>query len=151
MIDSVDREIVAILQDNARTTNTEIGRRLELAPSGILERIRKLEKRGLITGYHASLNARQLGFGMTAFLFVQTEDRVGDTTTARRLGQIAEVEEVHHISGEDCYLVKVRCADHDDLGRILKEQIGAIRSVKSSRTCIVMETIKEGGLLPIRR
>ncbi len=149
MVDQVDRRILSLLQENARISNAQIARELDLAPSGILERIRKLEKRGFIAGYHASLDAAKMGFHVTAFMFVRTEDRPGEMDTAKLLAKIPEVAEVHHIAGEDCYLVKVRCADNEDLGRILREEIGSIESVSSSRTSIVMETVKEGGLLPV--
>lgn len=151
IIDDINRRILAILQRNARTTNAEIARQIGLAPSGVLERIRKLEQKGIITGYRLSLNSRKLGFAVTCFMFIRSDDPVGDITTAQRLAEIPEVEEVHHIAGEDCYLVKLRCADNESLGRLLRERIGAIETVRSSRTSIVLETIKEGGDLPIGR
>lgn len=149
MIDDTDRKILSMLQRNARITNAQIGRELKLAPSGIHERVKKLEQRGIITGYQAGLDARKLGYCVTAFIFVRTDDRVGSFSSANQLAKIPEVQEVHHIAGEDCYLVKLRCAGNEDLGRLLREKIGAISSIKSSRTSIVMETIKEGGHLPV--
>ncbi len=149
MIDAVDRKILTILQKNARETNAQIGRTLKLAPSGILERIRKLEKKGIITGYHATIDAHKLGYSVTAFLFVKTNDLPGDTTTAQQLGEVAEVEEVHHIAGEDCFLVKMRCKSNDDLGRLLRDKIGSIPAVLSTRTSIVLQTVHEAGQLPI--
>ena len=151
IIDDINRRILAILQKNARTTNAEIARQIGLAPSGVLERIRKLEQKGIITGYRLSLNSRKLGLAVTCFMFIRSDDPVGDITTAQRLAEIPEVEEVHHIAGEDCYLVKLRCADNESLGRLLRERIGAFETVRSSRTSIVLETIKEGGDLPIGR
>jgi Lrp/AsnC family leucine-responsive transcriptional regulator len=149
MIDKKDKEILKMLQKEARTSNAQIARNLGLAPSGIHERIKKLEQCGILEGYHAQLNHRKLGFGVTAFLFIRTDDRVSDLSTANRLAEIPEVEEVHHIAGEDCYLIKLRCADNQDLGRLLREKIGTIESVQTSRTSVVMETIKENGLLPV--
>jgi len=150
-IDDIDRKILTILQENARTTNAEIARQIGLAPSGTLERIRKLEQRNVITGYHLGLNAGKLGFTVTAFMFVRSDDPVGDIKTARLLSEIPEVEEVHHIAGEDCYLVKLRCADNESLGRLMRESIGSIKTVRSSRTSVVLETIKEGGRIPIQQ
>ena len=149
MIDDIDRKILSMLQENARITNAQIGRELKLAPSGIHERIKKLEQRGIITGYHVDLDAPKLGYCVTAFISVRTDDRVGSLSSANQLAKIAEVEEVHHIAGDDCYLVKLRCAGNEDLGRILREKVGAIPSIRSSRTSIVMETVKEGGRLPL--
>jgi Lrp/AsnC family leucine-responsive transcriptional regulator len=150
MKDDIDRKILEKLQKNARISNAQIARELRLAPSGIHERIKKLERRGIIKGYHTSLDADKLGYGVTAFLMIRTDDRVGSLTSAERLAKIDEVQEVHHIAGEDCYLVKLRCAGNEDLGRLLREKIGTILSVRSSRTSVVMETVKETSSLPIR-
>jgi Lrp/AsnC family leucine-responsive transcriptional regulator len=149
MIDVIDTKILSILQSDARLSNAQIARNIGLAPSGVLERIRKLEKRGIVTGYHTSLDAAKVGFGMTAFLLIQTDDRPGDTKTAYRLAEIPEVEEVHYIAGDDSFLLKLRYGGHEDLSRLLREKIGAVMAVKSVRTSIVLETIKENGALPI--
>lgn len=130
--------------------NAEIARRLNMAPSAIFDRIRKLEERGLIAGYEARLNARALGLGLTAFIFVRGDDGVGDTRTGALLARIPDVQEVHHVAGEDCYLVKVRVADTDALAVLLRERIGAIASVRSTRTTIALGTVKETYQLPLQ-
>lgn len=149
MIDEMDSKILTILQQNARTPNAEIARQLDVAPSCIHERIRKLEKKGVITGYRATVNRAMLGQPVTAFSFIRTDEKPGEVATSQRLAEIEEVEEVYHIAGEDCYLVKLRCASNEDLGRMIREKIGGFKSVTSSRTSVVMETIKEDGLLPV--
>jgi Lrp/AsnC family leucine-responsive transcriptional regulator len=120
-----------------------------MAPSAILERIRKLENRGLIRGYEARLDARALGLGLTAFVFVSASERVGSSDVGDALARVPEVQEVHHIAGEDCYLVKVRTASTEALGRLLRDQFGAIPEVRSTRTTIVLSTVKETGALPV--
>ena len=150
-INETDLRILAMLQANARVSNAEIARQVGLAPSATLERIRKLEARGLVLGYVAKLAPRPLGYGLLAFVFVRSDERVGDGTTGNQLAAIPEVQEVHHIAGEDCYLVKVRAADPEHLGRLLRESVGAVGTVRSTRTTIVLETIKEEAqlLLPV--
>src|SRR5438874_13574883 len=108
MIDEIDWQILSILQENARTSNAEIARQVGMVPSAIFERIRKLEEREIITEYTLRLSPRALGLGLLAFIFVRADERVGSNETAAVLAQIPEVQEVHHIAGEDCYLVKVR-------------------------------------------
>jgi len=81
---------------------------------------------------------------------IRTDDRVGSLSAAERLAKIEEVQEVHHIAGEDGYLVKLRCTGNKDLGRLLREKIGNIISVRSSRTSVVMETVKETINLPVK-
>jgi Lrp/AsnC family leucine-responsive transcriptional regulator len=143
MIDEIDSKILTILQDDARTSNAEIARRLAMAPSAILERIRKLETRGLILGYEARLNPRPLHAGLLAFIFVLADERTGSDDAGKLLAAIPEVQEVHHIAGEDCYLVKVRVADTDSLGNLLRQRFGAIECIRSTRTTIVLSSLKE--------
>lgn len=149
MIDSMDRQILSIIRDNARVSNVEIARKVGMAPSAILERLRKLESKGVIAGYEARLNPKALGLGLLAFVFVRADDRVGSGRTGEVLAEIPEVLEVHHVAGEDCFLVKVRSADTESLGRLLREEFGAITTIRSTRTTIVMNTIKETAQLPL--
>ncbi|MCI0691996.1 Lrp/AsnC family transcriptional regulator [candidate division KSB1 bacterium] len=149
MIDELDAKILNIIHKNARIPNAEIARRVEMAPSAVLERIRKLEERGIIEGYEARLNAEALGLGLVAFVFVKTDDRVGGTNTARQIAKIPEVQEVHDVVGEDCYLLKVRVKDTRHLMQLMREKLGKMKSVRSTRTTIVLETIKESSALLI--
>ena len=141
--------ILRILQADARTPNAEIARRVGLAPSAVHDRIRKLEERGLVRGYSARLDPRGLGLGLLAYVFVRAEERVGSDETGEQLASLPEVQEVHHIAGEDCFLVKVRAPDTEALGNLLRDRIGALASVRSTRTTIVLRTLKETGALPI--
>ena len=149
MLDKIDLRILSILQGDARASNAAIARKIGMAPSATLERIRKLEQRGLIRGYEARLDAAPLGLGLVAFVFVRSSERAGGPKTARQLAAIPEVQEVHHIAGEDCFLVKVRATNPQALGQLLREQFGAIRGVTSTRTTIVLETLKETGSVPV--
>jgi Lrp/AsnC family leucine-responsive transcriptional regulator len=149
MIDATDMEILSIVRDNARVSNVEIARKVGMAPSAILERLRKLESKGIIAGYEARLSPKALGLGLLAFVFVKADDRIGSDRTGVALARIPEVLEVHHIAGEDCFLVKVRTADTESLGRLLREGFGAIATIRSTRTTIVMNTLKETAQLPL--
>jgi Lrp/AsnC family leucine-responsive transcriptional regulator len=150
-IDQIDAEILEIVQKNARVSNAEISRQIGMAPSAVLERLRKLEARGVLLGYEARLEPHALGLGLLAFVFVKVDERVGSTHAGRMLSAVPEVLEVHHVAGEDCYLVKVRCGDPEDLGRVLRDRFGAIPEVRSTRSTIVLGTIKESALLPLSR
>lgn len=149
MFDETDRQILELLQSDARLPNAEIARRLGMAASAIHERIKKLESRGLIRGYEARLDPAPLGRKLLAFVFVRADELPGEADTGERLAEIPEVLEVHHVAGEDCYLAKIRCADTDELGRLLRDRFGTIPTVRSTRTTIVLGTLKETGRLPI--
>jgi Lrp/AsnC family leucine-responsive transcriptional regulator len=147
VMDGTDLEILGILQSNARTPNVEIARRVGIVPSAVLERIRKLERRNLIRAYQARLDPVLLGQGLTAFVLVRADERYGSLKTGALLAKIPEIQEVHSISGEDCYLIKIRAADPKELSRVLRERLGPIKSVRSTKTTIVMETHKESSAL----
>jgi len=148
MIDGIDTEILKILQSNSRTSNAEVARQVGLAPSAVFERIRKLEDRGVIESYGARLNPKVIGVPLLAFVFVRADDKSG-AETAAQVAAIPEVLEVHDVAGEDCLLAKVRAADTEALGRLLRERFGRIDSITSTRTTIVLETVKESSALPI--
>jgi Lrp/AsnC family leucine-responsive transcriptional regulator len=148
MLDSLDRAILAILQENARTPNTEISRRVGLAPSAVLERIRKLERSGVIRGYEPRIDPHALDAGLVAFVFVHAEERIGGLEAGREIARLPEVQEVHQIAGEDCYLVKVRVASTEALGTLLREGIGTVKTIRSTRTTIVLSTLKEHAPIP---
>jgi len=69
--------------------------------------------------------------------------------TAEQLAHIPEVQEVHHIAGEDCFVLKVRVPDAKSLGRLLRQRIGALSTVRSTRTTVVLETVRESSLFPL--
>ncbi len=148
MIDEIDRQILNILQQNARTSNAEIARQVGMAPSAVLERIRKLETRGVIRGYEARIDPEALGLNLLAFVAVRADDN-GSAATGETLARLPEVQEVHHIAGEDCYLVKVRVRDSKTLARLLREQFAGSGTVRSTRTTVVLETLHESALVSI--
>lgn len=149
MIDAIDRSILALLQQNARISNAEIARQVGLAPSAIFQRVRKLEEQGVILEYTARVNPREVGFGLVAFVMIQTGEQAKYVDTAGILVSIPEVQEVHRVVGEDCFIVKLRVRDTDDLGRLLEEEIQPIPSITSTRTTIVLRSPKETTQLPL--
>ncbi|HVF58007.1 MAG TPA: Lrp/AsnC family transcriptional regulator [Pyrinomonadaceae bacterium] len=152
-MDEKDRRILEILQRDGRVTNVELARAVELTPSATLERVRKLEERGLIKGYMALLDPHALDLGLLAFIFVRVDDRddvLGRAeSTAEALAALPSVQELHHLAGEDCFLVKVRARDTDDLYRILRDDFGKFKAIRGTRTTIVLKTVKDSASLPL--
>ncbi|HQU82924.1 MAG TPA: Lrp/AsnC family transcriptional regulator [Pyrinomonadaceae bacterium] len=146
-MNDIDKEILNIIQQDARISNAEIARQVGLAPSAVLERVRKLEERGVIRGYSANLDPKQIGFGLTAFIFVRVSfcSSIGE-----ELAKIPEVLEVHEIAGEDCYLLKVRAENTEELAKFFPEKLKPLPEVVSTRTTIVLQTLKESSALPIK-
>jgi Lrp/AsnC family transcriptional regulator, leucine-responsive regulatory protein len=148
-LDRKDIKILNILQKDARVTNADIARVVGLAPSAVLERVRKLEQAGVVRGYTAVVEPRTLGYRMLAFVAVRTADQPVEERIGRSLARIPEVLEVHHVAGDDCFLVKLRARDAEHIGELLKTKIGRIPGVRSTRTTIVLGTEKETSALPI--
>lgn len=147
MIDGIDLKILTIIQNKGRLPNAELARQLAMAPSGVLERVKKLESKGIISGYEVRLDPAKLGLTVTAFIHVLTSDTVGSTEVGRKLAGIAEVQEVHWIAGDYNYLVKTRLKNGSELTALLK-RFGTISGLRDTRTTLVLETIKERQAIP---
>ena len=93
--------------------------------------------------------AKAVDQGLLAFVAVRSSEGPSDDSVATTLAGYPEVLEVHHVAGDDCYLVKVRARDPEHLGTLLRARIGRIPGVRSTRTTIVLETVKETSRLPL--
>ena len=148
LLDKTDYSILRLMQENARIANADIARELKMAPSAVLERIKKLEQKGIIEGYPTRIKAEALELKLLAFIFVKTSEGPGNASVAKQLSKIPEVLELHHIAGEDCYLLKVRTKDPQSLIHLMREKF-RIPNLLSTKTTIVLETLKETNQLPI--
>jgi Lrp/AsnC family leucine-responsive transcriptional regulator len=149
MLDSTDIQILNILQENGKITNAELARQIGMAPSGVLERVKKLEQKGIIEGYEVRLNPKALGISLSTFIQIQTADAVGSSEIGRQLAKIDEVQEVHWTAGEYNYLVKARVSSTDTLALLMKK-FGEISGVRDSRTTLVLDTLKETQALSLQ-
>lgn len=143
VLDETDLHILRSIQHNARISNAELARELGMAPSGVLERVKKLEKKKVILEYNTQINPAALQQKLLAFVMLKVSPGHDYQSTAGILMKIPEVLEVHHIAGEDCYLLKVRTRDTDTLMHLMRSNISAIPQLLTTRTTIVLETIKE--------
>jgi Lrp/AsnC family transcriptional regulator, leucine-responsive regulatory protein len=148
-IDGHDAAILNILQRNGRISNVDLAKQVGLAPSAVLERVRRLEQQRLVRGYTALIDPQALGYRMLAFIAVRTAEDPGEDRVARSLARLPEILEVHHVAGEDCFLVKLRARDAEHIGELLKKKIGKIPGVRSTRTTIVLGTEKETTMIAI--
>ena len=97
-MDTTDLKILKMMQENARISNAAISRNLDMAPSAVLERIRKLESKDIIRGYEVRINPESLDYGLVAFIFVREIEGKGSWDTGGQLAKIPEVLEVHHVA-----------------------------------------------------
>lgn len=142
-MDKIDLQILKILQKKARIPNVEVSRKIGMAPSAVLERIKKLEALGVIEGYEVRLNPNMFNASMIAFIQIKIDFPGHLTKTGERLSKIEQVQEVHFLSGDDCLMVKLRVSDNSELETILRTQIASLEIVKETKTFIVLSTFKE--------
>ena len=150
MIDNTDRQILEFLQEDSRMSIAAIARKLKMAPSAVLERIRKLKKAGVIRGFTVHLNPRAVGSGLLAYLAIRTNERRTSKNVGDVISMIPEVLEVHAVAGEDSYIVKLRTKDTASLYELLRKRISTNEAVASTKTMIVLHTHKIGAKLPIK-
>jgi Lrp/AsnC family transcriptional regulator, leucine-responsive regulatory protein len=148
LMDETDVRILSLIQPNSFLTNVELAKKIGMAPSAVLERIKKLEQKGIIEGYPTRIKPESLELKLLAFIFVKTSEGPGNASVAKQLSKMPEVLELHHIAGEDCYLLKVRTKDPQSLIHLMREKF-KIPNLISTKTTIVLETLKETNQLPI--
>jgi Lrp/AsnC family leucine-responsive transcriptional regulator len=142
-MDALDYHIVDMLQRDGRATQLEISRKVGLSQPAVAERIRKLEERGVITGYTAHVDAAKLGKDITAFIGVSIEHpRYFDEFT-RKVLALPEVLEAHRVAGQDSYILKVRTSNTKTLDTLLVGTLRTISGVTRTHTTIVLSSMKE--------
>ena len=148
-MDDISLKILKILQEKARVPNIEVARQVGMAPSGVLERVRKLEKQGIIDGYEVRLNPARFDRSLVAFVCVTPQPGSDESELGEVLAAIPDIQEVHYVAGEDGFMVKIRAADTVRLELIRREKIAALPQVRSTRTMIVLQTYKETARIPL--
>ena len=142
VLDRVDREILRLLREDGRISLAAVAKAVNLSGPAVHERVRKLEQRGIIAGYHAVLSPEALERSHVAFIQVtlfEGGEFAADEPIVARICEEPDVLEFHRIAGDDCYLLKVRTATNKDLERLLR-RIRVIKGVARTRTTIVLST-----------
>jgi Lrp/AsnC family leucine-responsive transcriptional regulator len=145
-LDAVDIKILSLLEKDARLSNQAIGEAVGLTASSVFERVRKLEKKGVIRGYAALVDPAAVGRPITAFIRLMLGSSKAYGQNARSVADICraepEVQECHHVAGEDCYILKVRTTSPQGLERLITK-LRTDTDVQRSVTSIVFSTAKE--------
>ena len=148
-IDEIDAEILRLLQARGRMKRNAIAKEVDLSVSAVSERMRKLEERGVITGYYAVVDAKRLHLDITAFIRVSVDGSEHYDTFVDRITAMDEVLETHSITGEGSHILKVRTRNTTALERLLA-RIQALPGVSSTTSSIVLSTFKETRTVPTR-
>lgn len=143
MLDTLDYKILKTLSEHGRISWSDLAQLLKLSAPSTADRVKRLEEKGFIKSYHASLDYFELGYTIVAFIAVTLAHPKHQKTFLKRIMQLAEIEECHHVAGEDDYLLKVRCLNTDDLNLFLTEKLKVIMGVAKTKTTIVLSTVKD--------
>ncbi len=142
-LDAVDLRVLDLLQDDARLPQAQIARRVGMSVAAVNERIKKLERQGVIEGYAAHLDEAKVGLDVTAFIEVFIEHPRHERAFTALMERLSEVMECHYVTGDCSCLLKVRVPDRTALRELVLDRINALRGVRQTRTVIVLHTAKE--------
>lgn len=151
MLDSVDKKILETLQREGRITNVELAQRIGLTPAPTLLRVNKLEQAGFIRGYVAILDREAIGLPVTAFVSVILKEHGKEIARKfiETVSDFVEVMEVHHIAGEEDYLLKVVASSPSAYERFLLDNLTALETVQRVKTTFVLSSPKTSTVVPL--
>jgi Lrp/AsnC family leucine-responsive transcriptional regulator len=150
-LDKIDRNILRLLQQNARMPHTELARKVGLSTTPCKERVRRLERDGVIQRYQAVLNPDALDRGLVVFVQIRlnrTSQDIFEEFTARAV-DLPEIQECYLVSGNFDYLLKARVADMNAYRTLLGETLLTLPGVLESTSYVVMEQVSESLMLPV--
>ena len=147
-LDDRDRQLLALVQRDAKLSQAELARRVGLSAAAVNERLKKLEHSGVIRHYAARVDPVRVGAPLAAFVEVFIEHPGREPAFIERMLALEEVQECHHITGEFSLLLKVRVRDIASLQDLLLNQLNAFEGVRQTRTVMVLSTLKEDSYVP---
>jgi Lrp/AsnC family leucine-responsive transcriptional regulator len=147
-LDSIDKRIVAILQEQGRIPLTKLGEQVGLSAPSVIERVKRLEDSGIISGYHASVDAKRLGKDVTAFIGVLISHPKSIPLFERAVDLLDDVLECHHVTGQHTVLLKVKTANTSSLERLISA-IRSIEGVSRTETMVVLSTHTERTMISV--
>ncbi|HEX9880003.1 MAG TPA: Lrp/AsnC family transcriptional regulator [Candidatus Binatia bacterium] len=149
-MDSIDIKILSTLQHHGRRHLAEIAKEVDLSPPAVMERVKKLEARGVIKGYHAHLDAKALGRDIVAFIGVSVSHQRHISAFASQMVQKSDILECHHVTGDESFILKVKTANTASLEKLLGE-IHSMEGVTHTVTQVVLSTPKESQVLELNQ
>ncbi len=148
-MDTLDIKALEALQSSGRESWAGLGEMLGMTGPAAAERVRRLEERGIIRRYTAVVDPQAVGVGLAAFVAVSLDRPRDRAALLTRVKALPEVQECHHVAGEDDFLLKIRCRDTADLERLLTDELKSIGGVVRTRTTVVLRTLKETTAVPV--
>ncbi|WP_428244257.1 leucine-responsive transcriptional regulator Lrp [Gynuella sp.] len=151
-LNTIDRNILRVLQRNGRTSYAELSRKVGLSPTPCMERVKKLEKDGVILGYSALVNPEFLDSALVVLVQIRLNRSAQDIFDQFReaIARLPEVQECYLVSGNFDYLIKARVADMSAYRKFYGETLLTLPGVQESTSYVVMEQVKETLEVPVR-
>ncbi len=138
-LDETDRAILRILQDDARTPFSEVARRIDMSSATVHDRVGRMEEAGVIEGYHADVDAKSVGYGVSAFVGLRVEQG-REENALERLREIDGVREIHLTTGEWDVILRVVAEDTDRLRELMFDRVAEMEGFSRSQTMIILGT-----------
>jgi DNA-binding Lrp family transcriptional regulator len=147
----MDRQILNILQQDGRVTNVELAGRVGLTPGPTLARVNKLEAAGYLTGYVGLVDREKLGLSVTVIVAVSLRSHTSETNAAflKAVAELPEIIEVHHVAGDDDFLLKVVAASPRDYEQFVLEKLTAVADLQRVKSTFVLSSPKSTTAIPI--
>ena len=148
-IDDIDLRILDMLQRNGKLSQAKIAGAVGLTTPSVNERIKKMERHGMIKGFVALLDHEKMGLPLTAYIDVSLEHPRFEKGFIDDLERLLAVQECHYLAGDFAYRLKVKASDPGALAEFIQHRLLAIRGVSRARTCLSLSSKKESTLLPL--
>jgi Lrp/AsnC family leucine-responsive transcriptional regulator len=148
-LDPIDLQILKLLQEDGRISNTDLAHQVGLAPPTVLRRVKLLEERGYIRGYAALVDPISLGLTVTAFIFIESMACSDLPALGEFLAHLPGVQEVHRVVGEWCFLLKVRTQSPQTLETLIYGQLRSHPSIRRTFTTLATSSAYESPALPL--
>jgi Lrp/AsnC family transcriptional regulator, leucine-responsive regulatory protein len=148
-LDEIDLKVLQHLMQEGRITWSELASRLDLSTPAASDRVRRLQERQVIKGFAALVEPAAIGCHLTAFIAITLEHPRHRAILLQSIQALPEIQECHHVTGEDDYLLKVRCQTTQALEHLISDELKEIPGVLKTRTTIALSTVKETPALPI--
>ncbi len=149
-LDKTDLKILKILQENSKITNLELSRKIGLSPAPTLERVKKLEKMGIINSYHAKLNQNVLGLNVRTFVLINLLWKKPNALEnfIEKINKIDEIVEAYIITGDSDLLLKIITKDIPTYERLMFNTLSQIDEVEHIKTLMTLSNVKDSNILP---
>ncbi|MFZ9981160.1 MAG: Lrp/AsnC family transcriptional regulator [Cyclobacteriaceae bacterium] len=151
-LDDMDRKILEFLQKDSGITNAQLAQMIGLSPAPTLERVKKLEQAGIISGYHAALNPAAVGIGVSTFVNVSLKGHNKENINRfiKAIAEIPEIIECHHVTGQADFILRIVCTDIPSYQSLMLDRVTNIDVVDNMQSMVILSTFKDSKVIPVK-